>query len=904
MSAITLQEKDLCLVRFSWSSMVQRSPQGHNRFMNKLFANMIIANPKLQNIFNNEIVVREQAKLFGEMISFTMAYLDDQLMLTECMSQFFKENPSVINLGIQYIEPLGISLIQTFHQTLGKGQFPPQVEGVWIKVYLYLANALLQSECEKEIECDAKSIMSIELAELSDEEEVEMTKRNNNSTSIRNGLCGPVKVKFQLSSNEKYKGFRRSVNEAPDVELEAIIPQITLPKNISIPTRARNNTPIHTPRSLVSSSPSPPSSISINSGNYDPRKIRKNSKQPTREDYGIPEKNPRRSMPYTIENNDQPPRRKLFDCKELPTPPLEMVDTKFDLDIQEDLSTYEDDEFDEDEQIIATAVSKPMEQPIVNSDRDFRRLQFKKPIPQFVDSESDEEAVTPIAPFDPRGRKRTPQSLYASPIESEVEQDAESVYSTTEPLFAKPNVSFSNSKKTPRVISSTSPRTVLSSLNDVDDETLMQELLQMTNPIPMQKVQPQSPQLRPYGKGLAPIREMEFDDDASSKYDSDDTISNKSERSSSHDEVSSGVSTLSLHNSDYRSSISSENSSPNFSPLQTKPIQQQQFHSSRSLSQSSEISYMKSLDIPEPRTTYVKKPINCKVSAGFLRSSFVLQNMAQNNYKSGLTAPVQSVSSLAPAPISTSEIVDFTPTVKKQDVTKKDATLMPLAIKEDIEVGNLMGAKKVEYVSDSDDDCLDLLNLFVPVSSPKKTEVKKSTNTPPKTIRPSRSSSSLQRNSMSLPRSSSTLRSSVSLPRASLSSQRNTVVPEALVVLACDKNQKRGFMERIGLSRSGSRSSSRLNSLSSVTTMTMSNTATNNKLTSDLYSVQSNDSIDSTFSGFSFFSGAQKNTNTGVRRNLMDTRRKLFDTRGPKVPVGSKYNKIKSGRFSFFGSAF
>ncbi|CAH2352132.1 hypothetical protein CLIB1423_05S06348 [[Candida] railenensis] len=905
MSTLTLQDDDLFMVRYSWSNLQLKNKDGQNRFMNKLFANMIIANPKLHSLFNTEEVVREQAKLFGEMVSFTMAYLDDTPVLHDCMSQFVKENPSIINLGINYIEPLGISLIQTFHQTLGKGKFSPQLEGLWVKVYLYLANSLLQSSNDS----DSQSLISVESEEevvTSEDdrnpydnfntENMSYGKVNKDSGSKNNLNFGPVKVKFQLSSNEKYKGFRRSVNEAPDTELEASIPANAVPKNkysvsnIIAPQPTFSKAPL-TP---VSSSSPPPS---VNSANFDPRKIRRNSKQPSRDDYEtLPAKNPRRMNSTASSISDQPPRRMSFDRKELPTPPSETIDMLS--SAVEDFSSSSEEVESEEEPVILA--------PVINSlPKDPRRLQFKREIPANLgDSESDEELKAPEKPFDPRRLRRRPtsQSPAFTPEESEAEQeqqqDAESVYSGTAPLFSSKSASSTTvgRKQAPRVVSSTAPmvvsyplrRQVFTEEEDDDDSSLMNELLQITTQSQNNGQAPSRSVSRenPYAKGLAPIREADFDDDTSSKYDSDNENSDHSsstyERSGSQDEVSSGVSTLSLHNSDYRSSISSGNSSPNFSPIEnSKSFQQQQqqhTHRARQLSQSSEISYMKPLDIPEPRTTYVKNQTSYRVSAGFMRSSFVLQNMAQKQSNS-TQAPVQRA---APAPVVVAAPKQVS--APRAPSSRVPSIPIPASIEEEIEEETTQEKdtgiqSRVESDSDSDDDCLDLINSFVPVPTKKQTKATKPYVTQP------RSHPQLQK---------SRTKSSPQLQQAPVKSV-NTNSP---IVLACDKGEKRSLRERLGFSRSGSKPSSRANSFTSAS-FTMSH---NTMSTSDLVSVASNDSAESTFSGFSFFSSQPSDGNRN-RRASMDTRRRSIDVRVPKIPGAAKYNKIKAGKFQMFGAA-
>ncbi|CAK7902378.1 hypothetical protein CAAN1_07S02410 [[Candida] anglica] len=803
MSTLTLQEDDLFMVRFTWSNLLAKKKSGQKDFMNKLFANMINSNPKLKSLFHSEAIAREQASLVGEMLSFTVAYIDDPETLSECMSSFVEENSSISRYGIHYIEPMGISLIQTFHQFLPKGKFTPQLEGLWVKVYLHLANSFLQCSNDN----DGHSLVSIE----SEKEEPPQPK------------FGPVKVKFQLSSNEKYRGFRRSANEEPDRELEASVPTYEQPRSTTGSTM-KISSPIQTPLTPVSSaSPTP----------FDPRKSRRNSKplfkeeskyssvsseeEEEEQDIEVPAYNPRRLRPNTFKvRQDSEPIQNIIPVVEKD----EMLDGQF-----QDPPT-----------------PPPKTAPIYPG-RDPRRLQFKKPLPAQYDSDSDEESMVKRPAFDPRKLRR---KQVETPVESEVERDDESVYTTTAPLFTS----------RPAVVEDEDLESAFESpTSDPEENSLMEELIQLTTQIPERTVSSESHQ-HPYGNGLAPIREYD-DDCASSKYDSEnetiqDNTSSTYERSSSHDEVSSGVSTLSLHNSDYRSSISSGNSSPNFSPFQSgKPTMT---HQPRQASQSSEISYMKPLDIPEPRTTYAKPQAKYRASAGFMKSSFILSQVMNSQTTASQKAPPAVQSTTQPT------IATITPVVKNV------VDVIPAQIKEEPKVSLPTLASPVE--SDSEDDCLDLINSFVPVTANKKQAPV------PALTRPA--APFAQQKAISQPRSHPQLRRSSTRSTTSLQSAKQPAV------VVYNTPVKRSLKERLGLSRS----SSRKNSLASAST-------------SDLCSIKSNESCSSTFSGFSFFSSTGSNT---TRRASLDTRRQSIDTRASRKT--DKYNRVKGARFSMFGSAF
>lgn len=607
MSTLLLQQQDFAKIRQSWSDIQANKRYHKDDFASRLFNNLLASSPDLKSVLSNDMIIRQQTKLFNEMLGFTIMYLDDLKSLDECMVEFIHENPSIVSIGVKYLEPMGIALIQTFRQWLGNGKFHAGLETLWIKVYIYLANCILQNDDEGS---DIDSIYSKNSLKESSETEVEDHTQEEyepikplkpaaskadlkvpepqplpTNISSNSLLQAQNTIHIELSSNAKYKGFRRSVNTP---KLQPI--EVKIPEALST-------------SSFISSLPSPQTV----SQPFDPRRSRGGSNSPSiKEEESEEEPEYELTSPPVLPAKDFDPRSR----KRLPS-----------------ISTATSS-------AAASVFSEEFGEPMITP-RSSRRTP-SLPINECPD--------TPTKGFESRKLQvTTPSKVISDDSDVEFDNEKEKGFGF-DPRRKVSSNSYKDQVKE-EVVSEVENDTY-----DLNDQTLTQD--DSDDQIDFSETQFAETDLQASAKlqvfdsnsfgiqGLAPI--VEDSDDGSSHYDSEnehDSSSNydaggeSSIDKSTGDEVSSsGASSLSLHNSDYRSSISSGNESAAInSPCMNKF---QMGHQSKA-SNISDISYMKPLAVPATpqRSLYNKSYASStpalsspqRASLGFMRSSFVLK---------------------------------------------------------------------------------------------------------------------------------------------------------------------------------------------------------------------------------------------------------------------------------------
>lgn len=698
---LTLSEQDVVMLNDCWSSLQNNNKYHKDTFISRLFFNLLAANPKLKKVFHSDAVVNEQSTLFGDLLSFTMVYLDDTETLNQCMNAFLGENPTIVDAGSQYLEPMGSALILTFRQWLGKGKFDEQLQSLWVKVYIYIANSLLLFDESRETRSiEEKPIEALRPRRRPPVEQMQEPVKQEIPTLPVVPVERPViqektseTIKFELASNEKYRGFRRSVQmDSPNSEpisikvpstptFQQVSPPLSPPSAPFDPRRMRN-------LSRSSTSLNSEETSGEDSSSFDPRKLNKKSSSVELQEE-IPERSTRRSS--------------LIQALQ-PVPPQ-----------QEETA--------------------PVQQKLQS---DPRKMSFAKPSNVISDNSDDEfEEKERGFGYDPRKlSKKKSQSPVISDEESEKEQ--------VSPLFSSGNRDDS-------------------SISDIEDDEYNFEFKQEAPCAPETSYsRPTAFDHNSFGiKGLAPIVESEYDETTSSKYDSDeeidkDNVSSKYGTSSTDaDEISSGVSTLSLHNSDFRSSINSGSDATSVSP--SPDFNKFLMGHTAKPSTASDVSYMKPLaqtneaatrrqssyaSLTTSSTPVTRTPsqqqFKQRASLGFMRSSFVLKKEIDQQ---GVNEP--------------------------ENVLLKPPTI-PAAISSSYNSGKSSTTSLQSTISSNNDGCLDLLNSFVPVSNTSGTKNNNNNKTMPSSMntqpKHNRSVSDLQstNSAMSTDSRKRTLRSRIS----------------------------------------------------------------------------------------------------------------------------------------------
>lgn len=831
---LEITEQDIYRLSSSWNTIHTNSRYHNDLFVSRLYANLLAANPKLLPVFSGENGLQEHSALFGELLSLTMIYLNDMPTLQICIAAYARENLLFTEQCCEIVEPMGSALVLTLRQWLGKGVFDSELQELWIKVYVMLANTLLQSvpessessdDCssdqssleepipalnprrrehlatpatsddedvppravEKPLPVVEKPLPVVEKAEQTDipprrapPKDIGLKVSSNTNPKMKTSSSMPM-LQINLSSNEKYKGFRRSVLKdtltADPIALE-------IPKTMSLSNVTESSRDIDALDKEIAYMSLHRESLR-NSEPFDPRLLRRKSTNPElvaqeKGNYNAPDV-PVRSAKRLSMHNDEDDIKSFRDRFASPVRSLDSfnkVDNNSDCMGAEESSAYEQDmggDFCQKESLQDKRMSTPT-RGVDAAGVDHRRLSARgsRVVTDDLDEGWGVEKEKQFG-FDPRRLHRRSRSFWSS--SSSEDQDTQDDAELQDEPEARAITSPDMPAKTPVFC-------------------------------------PES-----FGiKGLAPIAENEFDETASSKYESDDEQENclsqcASTLNGDSDEVSSGVSSLSLHNSDYRSSINSgEHNSAATSP---EMASFNPGHKPRQVSTASDVSYMKPLD---SRTTSPPSMLSAsllqarnRASIGFMRSSFVLKQEMQKlglDDASEATRSKTAVASAAATPASTA-------------ATSK----VNLACESSTSLGSAPSSR---------DGCYDLLNSFVPVT--------RLAGAPQHTAAPALA---VRKNALAS-HSTASLRSGVSINSGSSTSSK--------------RKSLRSALSRI-FSRRGS------------------------SLASDQTSVFSSDTVGSSTSGFSFFLRKQPATTRAAPLHKHSSSRQSFASTNYKVFV-------------------
>lgn len=109
-------------------------------FCRQFYANLLSMDPSLEKLFPS---IKHQAVSFAGVMSLAITQLESLSNLDDYLIKLGKRHSRVLGIEPPNFELMGEALIQTFHQRFGV-RFTQELEILWIKLYLYLANSILQ----------------------------------------------------------------------------------------------------------------------------------------------------------------------------------------------------------------------------------------------------------------------------------------------------------------------------------------------------------------------------------------------------------------------------------------------------------------------------------------------------------------------------------------------------------------------------------------------------------------------------------------------------------------------------------------------------------------------------------------------------------------------------------------
>lgn len=109
-------------------------------FCRQLYSNLLSMDPGLEKLFPS---IKHQAVAFAGVMSFTISQLENLTALNDYLENLGKRHSRILGIEPSMFELMGEAMVQTFHERFGN-RFTQDLEILWIKLYLYLANSLLQ----------------------------------------------------------------------------------------------------------------------------------------------------------------------------------------------------------------------------------------------------------------------------------------------------------------------------------------------------------------------------------------------------------------------------------------------------------------------------------------------------------------------------------------------------------------------------------------------------------------------------------------------------------------------------------------------------------------------------------------------------------------------------------------
>lgn len=160
--SLNLSKREIALIRYAWNTTLLEEPLASivpglyppdktntrkgtssvagSRFCLQFYLNLLSLEPHLEDLFPS---IKHQAVAFAGVLSLAIAQLENLSALDDYMMNLAKRHSRILNIESSHFELMGEALIQTFHERF-PGKFTSELEELWVKVYLYLSNTLLQ----------------------------------------------------------------------------------------------------------------------------------------------------------------------------------------------------------------------------------------------------------------------------------------------------------------------------------------------------------------------------------------------------------------------------------------------------------------------------------------------------------------------------------------------------------------------------------------------------------------------------------------------------------------------------------------------------------------------------------------------------------------------------------------
>lgn len=145
---LNLTPQERALVRLTWNEMLSLSDdsvvdrtQYKTQFCNQLYKNLLGLQPDLELVFPS---IKHLANAFAGVVHLALLNLENMSAMDDYLDSLGKRHLRILGVEPEQYDMMGVALMRTFADRFGN-KFTVEIEDVWIKVYAYLANTMLQN---------------------------------------------------------------------------------------------------------------------------------------------------------------------------------------------------------------------------------------------------------------------------------------------------------------------------------------------------------------------------------------------------------------------------------------------------------------------------------------------------------------------------------------------------------------------------------------------------------------------------------------------------------------------------------------------------------------------------------------------------------------------------------------
>ncbi|ODQ79082.1 hypothetical protein BABINDRAFT_167626 [Babjeviella inositovora NRRL Y-12698] len=110
-------------------------------FVDQIYSNLLTMKPDLEKLFPS---IKHQAASFAGVLAFAISQLEDISRINAYLMGLGKLHSRILGIEKPHFELMGYAFIKTCEERFGTDKFTPEMEKLWISLYLYLANTLIQ----------------------------------------------------------------------------------------------------------------------------------------------------------------------------------------------------------------------------------------------------------------------------------------------------------------------------------------------------------------------------------------------------------------------------------------------------------------------------------------------------------------------------------------------------------------------------------------------------------------------------------------------------------------------------------------------------------------------------------------------------------------------------------------